>query len=133
MSTNLFLRSCWRCGLSIAFVVFGSLVTGAAEKDQLQAPTHRQVRVIEPKVDGKTLKLHTIATTADGHVLAAVGGRSMQYRHGRTQGNFGKRDRTSRAGFGSCCNPMNSLSMSDGTVLTAESSIGHIKRFDTRR
>ena len=33
-------------------------------------------------------------------------------------------------GFGSCCNPMNSLGMNDGTILTAESSIGHIKRFD---
>lgn len=50
---------------------------------------------------------------------------------GRRQGSFGKRDRTSREGFGSCCNPMNSLGMSDGTILTAESSIGHIKRFDT--
>jgi hypothetical protein len=52
-------------------------------------------------------------------------------RHGRSVGSFGKRDRTSRSGFGSCCNPMNSMSMSDGTVVTAESSIGHLKRFDT--
>ena len=51
-------------------------------------------------------------------------------RHGRFQGSFGSRDRTSREGFGSCCNPMNSIGMSDGTILTAESSIGHIKRFD---
>jgi hypothetical protein len=52
-------------------------------------------------------------------------------RHGRAQASFGGRDRTSRAGFGSCCNPMNSLPLKDGTILTAESSIGHIKRFDT--
>jgi hypothetical protein len=52
-------------------------------------------------------------------------------RHGRAKKNFGKQDRTSRAGFGSCCNPMNSFALSDGTVVTAESSIGHIKRFDT--
>ncbi len=51
-------------------------------------------------------------------------------RHGRAQQSFGRRDRTSREGFGSCCNPMNSLPMADGTILTAESSIGHIKRFD---
>ena len=50
---------------------------------------------------------------------------------GHKQSSFGRRDRSSRAGFGSCCNPMNSLPMTDGTVLTAESSIGHIKRFDT--
>lgn len=51
-------------------------------------------------------------------------------RHGRAQQSFGSRDRTSRKGFGSCCNPMNSLPLDDGTILTAESSIGHIKRFD---
>ena len=50
---------------------------------------------------------------------------------GKRQDSFGRRDRSSRAGFGSCCNPMNSLPMVDGTILTAESSIGHIKRFDT--
>ena len=52
-------------------------------------------------------------------------------RNGRAQSKFGSRDRTSRAGFGSCCNPMNSLPLDDGTILTAESSIGHIKKFDT--
>jgi hypothetical protein len=51
-------------------------------------------------------------------------------RDGELQSDFGGRDRTSRAGFGSCCNPMNSLPLADGTILTAESSIGHIKRFD---
>ena len=50
---------------------------------------------------------------------------------GNEQGEFGGRDRSSKAGFGSCCNPMNSLPMADGSILTAESSIGHIKRFDT--
>ena len=52
-------------------------------------------------------------------------------RDGERITDFGGRDRSSRAGFGSCCNPMNSLSLPDGTILTAESSIGHIKRFDT--
>ncbi|MEM9587776.1 MAG: hypothetical protein AAGA03_10895, partial [Planctomycetota bacterium] len=52
-------------------------------------------------------------------------------RNGRRQGSFGHMDRSSQDGFGSCCNPMNSLPLSDGTILTAESSIGHIKRFDT--
>ncbi|MFK8113043.1 MAG: hypothetical protein AB8B91_12625 [Rubripirellula sp.] len=71
-----------RMPLLIGLLIGGLSLTAesrAAEKDQLQAPTHRQVRLIEPKVNGKTLKLHTIATTADGHLLAAVGGQSMQY------------------------------------------------------
>ena len=50
-------------------------------------------------------------------------------RDGKPLDSFGRRDRSSRDGFGSCCNPMNVLPQSDGQVLTAESSIGHIKRF----
>lgn len=42
---------------------------------------------------------------------------------------FGGRDRTGGAGFGSCCNPMNVRCCSNGEILTAESSIGDIKRF----
>lgn len=83
MNSKLFFLSCSRIGLSIAIGMLASLMVEAAEKasrtDQLQAPTHRQVRLIEPKIDGKTFKLHTIATTADGHVLAAVGGQSIKY------------------------------------------------------
>lgn len=51
-------------------------------------------------------------------------------RDGESIGGFGKRDRSSKTGFGSCCNPMNVRPLADGSVLTAESSIGHIKRFD---
>ncbi len=42
---------------------------------------------------------------------------------------FGGRDRTGGAGFGSCCNPMNVRCCANGEILTAESSIGDIKRF----
>ncbi|MEM6469571.1 MAG: hypothetical protein AAF802_08355 [Planctomycetota bacterium] len=48
---------------------------------------------------------------------------------GERTAQFGKMDRSSEEGFGSCCNPMNSMPLPDGTVLTAESSIGHIKHF----
>lgn len=41
---------------------------------------------------------------------------------------FGSRSETQADGFGSCCNPMNICCEGDD-VLTAESSIGHIKRF----
>ena len=51
-------------------------------------------------------------------------------RDGKSISAFGARDRSSKSGFGSCCNPMNVRALADGTVLTAESSIGHIKRFD---
>ena len=54
----------------------------------------------------------------------------MYDRDGELLQSFGKRDRSSQSGFGSCCNPMNTLPMNDGSILTAESSIGHIKRFN---
>ena len=51
-------------------------------------------------------------------------------RDGEMVSNFGKRDRTGDEGFGSCCNPMNIRCCSNGDILTAESSIGTIKRFN---
>ncbi|MFV0442938.1 MAG: hypothetical protein ACK5Q5_05160, partial [Planctomycetaceae bacterium] len=45
--------------------------------------------------------------------------------------SFGSRDRSGGAGFGSCCNPMNVRCCSNGDILTAESSIGDIKRFNS--
>lgn len=48
---------------------------------------------------------------------------------GKSLDSFGSRDRTGGAGFGSCCNPMNVRCCANGDVLTAESSIGDIKRF----
>ncbi len=50
-------------------------------------------------------------------------------RDGKEVISFGSGDRSSENGFGSCCNPMNVRTMPDGTILAAESSIGHIKRF----
>lgn len=50
-------------------------------------------------------------------------------RDGEMTKSFGKRDRKSNEGFGSCCNPMNVRCCADGSILTAESSIGDIKRF----
>jgi hypothetical protein len=52
-------------------------------------------------------------------------------RDGKELSHFGKRDRNDSEGFGSCCNPMNVRCCENGDVLTAESSIGHIKRFNS--
>lgn len=49
---------------------------------------------------------------------------------GKRLASFGKRDRSKPEGFGSCCNPMNCLSLANGDYVVAESSIGNIKRFD---
>jgi hypothetical protein len=51
-------------------------------------------------------------------------------RDGRPVRHFGSQDRAGDTGFGSCCNPMNIRCCANGDVLTAESSIGTIKRFD---
>lgn len=50
-------------------------------------------------------------------------------REGKRLNGWGKRSRNDDEGFGSCCNPMNVRCCSNGEILTAESSIGHIKRF----
>lgn len=51
-------------------------------------------------------------------------------RDGKPLSGFGERAGSSEAGFGSCCNPMNVICTSSGDILTAESSIGKIKRFN---
>lgn len=51
-------------------------------------------------------------------------------RDGERVSSFGKQDRTSKEGFASCCNPMNIRCCDNGDILTAESSIGYIKRWD---
>ncbi len=50
-------------------------------------------------------------------------------RNGKQLSSFGKKSREDIDGFGSCCNPMNVQCLPNGEILTAESSIGHIKRF----
>ncbi len=51
-------------------------------------------------------------------------------RDGTQKATFGQRDPKSINGFGSCCNPMNVRQDVDGSILTAESSIGNIKKYD---
>lgn len=51
-------------------------------------------------------------------------------RDGERKTDFGKGDRKAADGFGSCCNPMNVRCCDNGDILTAESSIGTIKRFN---
>ncbi|MEY3227822.1 MAG: hypothetical protein RLZZ536_2441 [Planctomycetota bacterium] len=52
-------------------------------------------------------------------------------RDGNRLSDFGRGDRKAVDGFGSCCNPMNVRCCSNGDILTAESSIGTIKRFSS--
>ncbi len=51
-------------------------------------------------------------------------------RDGERKADFGKGDRKAIDGFGSCCNPMNVRCCDNGDILTAESSVGTIKRFN---
>lgn len=51
-------------------------------------------------------------------------------RDGKELKRFGERLSGDNQGFGSCCNPMNILCCENGDYLTAESSIGKIKRFN---
>ncbi|MEQ1905213.1 MAG: hypothetical protein ABL888_13580 [Pirellulaceae bacterium] len=51
-------------------------------------------------------------------------------RDGKRKLEFGERAQSGDNGFGSCCNPMNVICCNNGDILTAESSIGKIKRFN---
>lgn len=55
---------------------------------------------------------------------------SLLDRDGKRLTSFGSRAGQSEDGFGSCCNPMNVRCCSNGDILTAESSIGLIKRYN---
>jgi hypothetical protein len=52
-------------------------------------------------------------------------------REGEVGGKWGARSRTELEGFGSCCNPMNLAFDAAGTIYTAESGIGRVKRYST--
>jgi len=49
--------------------------------------------------------------------------------NGKVLATWGTRAREGLEGFGSCCNPMNLCFGSDGTLYTAESGLGRIKRY----
>ncbi len=50
-------------------------------------------------------------------------------RDGKDISGFGERKKDGNDGWGSCCNPMNIRCLENGEILTAESSIGDIKRY----
>lgn len=68
----------------------------------------------------------------DGVVYVAENARHriVKYdRDGKVLATWGKRDRKKVEGFGSCCNPMNLCFGPDGSLYTAESGLGRIKRY----
>jgi hypothetical protein len=70
----------------------------------------------------------------DSHLVLAENTKfkvALLDRDGQRQADFGKGDRKAVDGFGSCCNPMNVRCCDNGDILTAESSIGTIKRFSS--
>lgn len=50
-------------------------------------------------------------------------------RDGKILNKWGERDRTGIEGFGSCCNPMNIAFDAAGTLYTAESGLGRVKKY----
>lgn len=53
---------------------------------QIEAPTHRQIRLLKPKVDGQELTLHTLTTDADGNLYVALGGDTVAMSMGESDG-----------------------------------------------
>jgi len=67
-----------------------------------------------------------------GKLIVAENGRfrvACYDREGKQLATWGKGDRKSAEGFGSCCNPMNARIGPDGNIYTSESNVGRIKRF----
>jgi len=50
-------------------------------------------------------------------------------RDGKILSKWGERNRTGIEGFGSCCNPMNIAFDAAGTLYTAESGLGRVKKY----
>jgi sugar lactone lactonase YvrE len=51
---------------------------------------------------------------------------------GEMTASWGSQSRTGLDGFGSCCNPMNVAFGADGSIYTAESELGRVKRFNAK-
>ena len=70
--------------------------------------------------------------TYNGELFAAENARKRVVRYdrdGKQLSAFGKTERSGVDGFGSCCNPMNLRFGTDGSLYTAESTLGRIKRY----
>ncbi len=68
----------------------------------------------------------------DGGLFVAENSKHRASRYsfdGEAEKHWGKGDRTSLEGFGSCCNPMNVAFGPGGAVYTAEDDTGRIKRY----
>lgn len=68
----------------------------------------------------------------DGVLYVAENGRhrvSRYDRNGKMLSSWGRRDRKSLEGFGSCCNPMNIFFGADGMLYTSEASVCRVKRY----
>lgn|GEM_PF-2128233 len=68
----------------------------------------------------------------DGVLLVAENSRHRVNKFstdGKLLGRWGKRDRRTLEGFAACCNPVCFDIGSDGSIYTAESGVGRVKRF----
>lgn len=91
-----------------------------------------EATTVIPSVSGCCGQLD-IQTDGEHLIIAENTAFQVRYydRNGKKLTGFGSRDRNTAEGFGSCCNPMNVRCCENGDILTAESSIGHIKRFSS--
>ncbi|NQT39169.1 MAG: hypothetical protein HQ581_16840, partial [Planctomycetes bacterium] len=87
------------------------------------------VKIVD-RLSGCCGQMDIQAHQGDLWVAANTRGQVIRYdRNGKRLASWGKLDRKSVEGFGSCCNPMNIRFGSDGMVYTSEASLGRIKRF----
>jgi len=78
---------------------------------------------------------HIDLDVRDGELLVAENSRHRVNRFsfdGELIERWGRRDRNSIAGFEACCNPVNFDFAPNGTLYTAESGVGRVKRYSAK-
>jgi len=85
---------------------------------------------IASRLRGCCQRLDMVARDGVLYVAENARHRVVKYdREGKRLGAWGKRNRRSISGFGSCCNPMNLCFDGRGNLITSESGLGRIKKY----
>ncbi len=113
------------------FVAFGSPGTLRSVSTLVRfARDLTQPTVIAQELRGCCQRLDLTAKDGTLYVAENARHRVVKYdRTGKLLGAWGERSRDGLEGFGSCCNPMNLAFGPDGSLYTAESGLGRIKRY----
>lgn len=121
------------CTSDAVFVAFGSgWSTGSKSKLYRLSRDLEGPQLIDEGLRGCCQRCDLIARDDVVYLAENAAHRVVLYSgRGEVMSKWGSRSRTSLDGFGSCCNPMNLAFDAGGTLYTAESGLGRVKRYST--